>query len=67
MASGVVGGGVLAIDGKTLRRSFDRAASPLAVVNAFGCEARLVLGQVAIPPGGSESNDFARSILGQMR
>ena len=46
---GEAGRGVLAIDGKTLRRSFDRAGStsPLAVVTAFACEARLVLGQVA--------------------
>jgi hypothetical protein len=53
---GEAGRGVLAIDGKTLRRSFDRAAvaSPLAVVTAFACDARLVLGQVAIPPGGNE-------------
>src|SRR5579872_7009930 len=38
---GEAGQGVLAIDGKTLRRSFDRAAavSPLAVVTAFACDA----------------------------
>jgi predicted transposase YbfD/YdcC len=56
---------VLAIDGKTLRRSFDRAAavSPLAVVTAFACDARLVLGQVAIPPGGNEIT-AARTLLG---
>lgn len=38
-----------AIDGKTLRRSFDRAAgaSALHVVSAFACAARLVLGQAA--------------------
>jgi hypothetical protein len=44
---GAAGQGVLAIDGKTLRRSFDRAAktSPLHVVSAFACERRLVLGQ----------------------
>ena len=53
---GEAGRGVLAIDGKTLRRSFDRAGStsPLAVVTAFACEARLVLGKVAIPNGGNE-------------
>ncbi len=41
--------GVLAIDGKTLRRSFDRAAgrSPLHLVSAWAVEQRLVLGQVA--------------------
>jgi predicted transposase YbfD/YdcC len=62
---GEAGRGVLAIDGKTLRRSFDRAAaaSPLAVVTAFACDARLVLGQVAIPPGGNEIT-AARALLG---
>lgn len=41
--------GVVAIDGKTLRRSFDRASgvSPLHMVSAWGCEQGLVLGQVA--------------------
>jgi predicted transposase YbfD/YdcC len=42
-------GGVVAIDGKTLRRSFDRAngGSALHMVSAWGCEQRLVLGQIA--------------------
>ena len=46
---GADGSGVVAIDGKTLRRSFDRAAarSPLHVVTAFGAEARVVIGQRA--------------------
>lgn len=59
------GRGVVAIDGKTLRRSFDRAAgaSPLHVVTAFACEARLVLGQAAVPPGGNEIT-AARALLG---
>jgi len=50
------GAGVLAIDGKTLRRSFDRAASgsPLHVVSAFATERRLVLGQAAVAPGSNE-------------
>lgn len=41
--------GVIAIDGKVLRRSFDRASkkSPLHMVSAWGCEQRLVLAQVA--------------------
>ncbi len=41
--------GVVAIDGKTLRRSFDRASksSPLHLVSAWAADARLVLGQVA--------------------
>jgi predicted transposase YbfD/YdcC len=39
----------IAIDGKTLRRSFDAAAgkNPLHLVSAWACEARLTLGQVA--------------------
>lgn len=42
-------GKVVAIDGKTLRRSFDKAASKAAIhlVSAFASEVRLVLGQVA--------------------
>ena len=41
--------GVVAIDGKALRRSFDRAGgeSVLHMVSAWGCEQRLVLGQIA--------------------
>ena len=41
--------GVVAIDGKVLRRSFDRASdtSALRMVSAWGCEQRLVLAQVA--------------------
>ena len=53
---GVAGGGVVAIDGKTLRRSFDGAAtsSPLHVVTAFACETRMVLGQRAVAEGENE-------------
>jgi predicted transposase YbfD/YdcC len=42
--------GVIAIDGKTLRRSFDRASqkSALHLVSAWGAEQRLVLGQIAV-------------------
>jgi predicted transposase YbfD/YdcC len=42
--------GVVALDGKTLRRSFDRAAgqSPLHLVSAWAADQRLVLGQVAV-------------------
>ncbi len=42
--------GVLAIDGKTLRRSYDRAEaqSPLHLVNAWAAKQRLVLGQLAV-------------------
>lgn len=41
--------GVVAIDGKALRRSFDRASgqSALHMVSAWGCEQRLVMGQIA--------------------
>lgn len=48
--------GVIAIDGKTLRRSFDRAAgaSPLHMVSAFASEARLVLGQVSVAEKSNE-------------
>src|SRR5580692_1490879 len=41
--------GVVAIDGKVLRRSFDKASgkSALHMVSAWGSDARLVLGQIA--------------------
>jgi predicted transposase YbfD/YdcC len=61
---GADGSGVVAIDGKTLRRSFDRAAarSPLHVVTAFGAEARVVIGQRAT---GAKENEAvaARALL----
>jgi hypothetical protein len=40
---------VVAIDGKVLRRSFDRASgkSALHMVSAWGCDQRLVLAQIA--------------------
>ncbi|MCK9992931.1 MAG: hypothetical protein Dbin4_01451 [Alphaproteobacteria bacterium] len=49
--------GVIAIDGKTLRRSFDRAsaASPLHLVSAWATDQRLVLGQIAVD---SKSNEI---------
>ena len=49
--------GVVAIDGKTMRRSFDRAAqaSPLHLVSAWAVEARLCLGQLAV---GDKSNEI---------
>jgi hypothetical protein len=42
--------GVVAIGGKTLRRSFDRAAdqSPLHMIHAWSAEQRLLLGQLAV-------------------
>jgi predicted transposase YbfD/YdcC len=63
-ALGADGGGVVAIDGKTLRRSFDRAAgaSPLQVVTAFAAEAQLVIGQKAVAAGGNEIT-AARALL----
>jgi len=41
--------GVVAIDGKVLRRSFDRASakSSLHMVSAWGCDQRMVLAQIA--------------------
>jgi predicted transposase YbfD/YdcC len=41
--------GVIAIDGKVLRRSFDKASgkSALHMVSAWGCEQRMVLAQIA--------------------
>jgi predicted transposase YbfD/YdcC len=61
---GTAGEGVLAIDGKTLRRSFDRAANTCAlhVVTAYACERRLVLGQAAVAPGENEIT-AARALL----
>jgi predicted transposase YbfD/YdcC len=56
---GAIGPGVVAIDGKTLRRSFDTASgrSALHVVTAFACERRLVLAQTAM--GGRENETVA--------
>jgi predicted transposase YbfD/YdcC len=58
------GPGVIAIDGKTLRRSFDRAAgrSALQVVTAFGTGARVSLGQRAVAEGQNEIT-AARALL----
>ncbi|MBW7860854.1 MAG: ISAs1 family transposase [Rhodocyclaceae bacterium] len=62
---GAGGEGVLAIDGKTLRRSFDRAAgrSALHVVTAFGAGARVSIGQRAVAEGENEIT-AARALLG---
>ena len=40
--------GVVALDGKTVRRSFDRqqGRAPLPLISAWACETRLVLGQL---------------------
>ena len=49
-------GDIVAIDGKTLRGSFDSAAgqSPVHLVSAWASAARLVLGQVAVAAGSNE-------------
>jgi hypothetical protein len=49
--------GVIAIDGKTLRRSFDTAAkrSPLAVVTAFASATQTVIGQEGFRAGDGDS------------
>ena len=51
-----VAGEVVAIDGKTLRGSFDTATgkNPLHLVSAWACEARLTLGQVAVDAKSNE-------------
>jgi predicted transposase YbfD/YdcC len=61
---GADGSGVLAIDGKTLRRSFDRAAgrSALHVVTAFGAGARVAVAQRAVAEGENETL-AARALL----
>lgn len=61
---GEIGPGVIAIDGKTLRRSFDAASgrSALHVVTAFATERRLVLAQVATQPDANEKL-AAREVL----
>lgn len=50
------GGTVIAIDGKTLRRSFDRASgkSALHMVSAWATANKLVLGQVAVDDKSNE-------------
>ena len=63
---GQAGAGVVAIDGKTLRRSFDAAAgrSPLAVVSAFASASRTVVGQESFRAGEGESEIVvARALL----
>ena len=49
-------GEIVAIDGKTLRRSHDRAAGTAALdlVSAWAESNRLVLGQLAVPDGSNE-------------
>jgi predicted transposase YbfD/YdcC len=49
-------GRLVNIDGKTIRASLDRATElkPLHVVSAWACEARLVLGQIAVDEKSNE-------------
>jgi predicted transposase YbfD/YdcC len=64
---GAKGEGVLAIDGKTLRRSFDGAAAgnPLAVVTAFASASRMVVGQESFRVSDGDSEIVAaRALLG---
>lgn len=53
--------GTVAIDGKTARRSFDRAsaASPVHLLSAWGCEQRLVLAQRRVAQDGNEITAMA--------
>lgn len=62
---GEAGAGVVAIDGKTLRRSFDTAAgrSPLAVVSAFASSTRTVIGQESFRAGEGDSEILAARAL----
>ena len=55
--------GVVAIDGKVLRRSFDKASgkSALHMVCAWSCEQRLVLGQVATDAKSRRDHGGARA------
>jgi predicted transposase YbfD/YdcC len=62
---GQAGQGVVAIDGKTLRRSFDTAAgrSPLAVVTAFASATRTVIGQESFRSAEGDSEILAARAL----
>ncbi len=57
-------GGVIAIDGKVLRRSFDAASrkSGLHMVSAWACENRMVLAQVAADAKSGESTAVPKLI-----
>ena len=62
---GKAGAGVVAIDGKTLRRSFDAAAgrSPLAVVTAFASATQTVIGQESFRAQEGDSEILAARAL----
>lgn len=55
---------VIAIDGKSLRHSYDKEAglSAIHMVSAWATENRLVLGQVKV---NKKSNEITRSVAGQ--
>jgi hypothetical protein len=54
--------GVIAIDGKVLRRSFDKATgkSPLHMVSAWGCDQCLVLARIATDAKSNEITAIAQ-------
>lgn len=54
--TGIELGKHIAIDGKTLRGSFDKAAgkNPLHLVSAWACDARVTLGQIAVDTKSNE-------------
>ena len=58
--------GVLAVDGKTLRRSYDRAEqlSPLHPVSAWAEAQRLVLGQLAVDAKSDEITALRQQSVG---
>ena len=62
---GARGEGVIAIDGKTLRRSFDDAArsNPLAVVTAFASASQMVIGQESFRTAEGDSEIVAARAL----
>lgn len=64
-ALGSKGAGVIAVDGKTLRRSFDDAerGNPLGVVTAFATASRLVVGQRGYRAGDGDSEIVAARAL----
>ena len=64
-AAGCDGARVVAIDGKALRRSFDRAArdNPPAVVTAFAAASRLVIGQESFLAADGDSEILAARAL----
>ena len=47
--------GIIAVDGKTLRRSYRKDESPIHIVSAWALEGRMVLGQIKT---GEKSNEI---------